>query len=103
MKKQTILLSLVRTKDYFEKTTGFHIPVPKTFKKYLKHQIKIPEFIHVKDHKMYLAQNSYVCEQLVRHGIHEQNETNLVESKIKEAEIVVDIGANIGYFTLTNS
>jgi len=102
LKKETILLCLVRTKDYFEKTAGFHIPVPKTFKKYLRPEIKIqiPEFIHVMGHKIYLAQNSLLSKQLVRYGIHEENETNLVKSKIKEGEIVVDIGANIGYYTL---
>jgi len=100
LEKETILLSITRTKKHFEKIVGLHIPSPKIFLKYLRPEIKIPEFIHVMGHKMYLAQNRYVSKQLVRHGIHEKNETNLVKSKIKEGEIVVDIGANIGYYTL---
>ena len=102
MEKETILLGLGRTKNHFEKIVGAYIPGAKKFKNYLRPrpQIKIPEFIDVMGHKMYLAQNSYVSKRLVRYGIHEENETNLVKSKIKEGEIVVDIGANIGYYSL---
>jgi FkbM family methyltransferase len=57
-----------------------------------------PEIIAVGDHKMYVDDKDSL--RLVVKGIYEPFETTLVASEVREGDVVLDVGANIGYFTL---
>jgi FkbM family methyltransferase len=52
-------------------------------------------------HTMFLnPQDDGVCPSLVQEGCYEPFETELASQEIKPGHVVVDIGANIGYYTL---
>jgi FkbM family methyltransferase len=57
--------------------------------------------ISVQGNKMYVdTRDKAIVPQLVRDGIWEEYETKLFHQIIKPGNVVVDCGANIGYFTL---
>lgn len=49
---------------------------------------------------MLLNQDGYIDNQLINHGIFESNSTNLVLKLVKPGDIVFDVGANIGYYSI---
>ncbi|WP_390553814.1 FkbM family methyltransferase [Singulisphaera acidiphila] len=52
-------------------------------------------------HEMFLdPTDSIVSPMLLRDGYFEPYETTLIESQVKPGDVVLDIGANIGYYTL---
>ena len=58
----------------------------------------IPEFILTDDHKIYLDSKDSLG--LAINPNHEYEETIMIKQQIKKGNNVIDIGANIGYFTL---
>jgi len=60
-------------------------------------QMKL-NFIIVQGHKMFLDSKDSL--NLSLNGTYEEFETELFKKEIKESDIILDIGANIGYFTL---
>jgi len=57
-----------------------------------------PKIVNVLGHKMYLDDLDTL--HLAINGVWEPLETNLVKNTIKEGDVVLNIGANIGYYTL---
>jgi FkbM family methyltransferase len=55
--------------------------------------------VDVQGHMMYLDEMDSLMLS-VNKGVFESVETHLITSSIKEGDVVIDIGANIGYFTL---
>ncbi len=59
-----------------------------------------PNIVDVKGNKMYINPKRNPAIALYDIGGYENVETQLFESHIKEGDVVLDLGANIGYFTL---
>jgi len=56
------------------------------------------KFAIIEGHKMFLDQHDTL--KLSTNGIFEPFETNLVKKAVRKGSVVLDIGANIGYYTL---
>jgi len=69
----------------------------RNFGKFMRSRLK-DEFVEVNGHKMYLDNLDSL--RLFSEGVFEEYETEIVKKIIKEGDVVVDIGANIGYYTL---
>jgi len=65
--------------------------------KFLLSRVK-PDFIIIDGHKLFLDKLDSLG--LFLHRSYEEYETEIVKKIIKKGETVVDVGANIGYFTL---
>lgn len=62
------------------------------------HQNFKPDFIIIQNQKMFLDSKDSL--QLSLNGIYGEFETEIVKNEIKPNDVVIDIGAHIGYFTL---
>ena len=62
------------------------------------HQNFKPNLINIQNQKMFLDQKDSL--QLSLNGVYGEFETEIVKNEIKPNDVVIDIGAHIGYFTL---
>ena len=60
----------------------------------------IPEKCQVLGRTMYLQKKGPQFRQLAKYGIYEKETTEYFLENVSEGDVVLDIGANIGYFTL---
>ena len=57
--------------------------------------------IEVQNHRMYLdTRDTGVAPHLIMNGVYEEFETQVFRSMVKPGMVVLDVGANIGYYTL---
>lgn len=60
--------------------------------------------VEVEGSKMYVdSRDSEIATSLLRWGLYEKYETALFKKLVKDGMVVVDVGANIGYFTILAS
>src|SRR3990167_1916537 len=69
----------------------------KIIKEFVLKHIK-SNFAMVQGHKMLLDSKDSL--NLSLYGIYEEYETELIQKEIQKGDVVLDIGANIGYYTL---
>jgi FkbM family methyltransferase len=63
----------------------------------------IPEKLELQDGIIYLNKKDAVISGALMFGVYENNEINSWRNKIKDSSVVLDIGGNIGIYTLTAS
>ncbi|MDP2946932.1 MAG: FkbM family methyltransferase [Nanoarchaeota archaeon] len=91
----------------YQKFAGFlssfnlgRIPPLKRLHKFLKIHLR-PKFVKTQGYKVFIDRRDFkVSSYLLEDRVYESLETDLVKSQINKGDIVIDIGANIGYYTL---
>ncbi len=78
-----------------------------TCEKYIRkhhHDLKNEITIEVNDYKMVVdTMDKGLSHDLIVHGIREYYATNFIKNFIKTGDVIVDIGANIGYYVILES
>jgi len=95
---KTFILILYRKIARFLGILGLRrISLLRDVNRYLDANIK-PDFVEIDGHKIFL--DKFDSLHLYRRGHYEEYETEIIKKIIKKGDIVLDVGANIGYFTL---
>jgi FkbM family methyltransferase len=91
----------------YQKFAGFlsglklgKIPLSKQIHGFLKVHLR-PKFVKVQGYKIFINRKDFkISSYLLENRTYESAETELVKNQINKGDIVVDMGANVGYYTL---
>lgn len=98
--KKKLFLILKKLVNYFSTSKLGKIPFLKTIHDFCYYNTK-PTSVIVNGYKLFInPKDKVLSDVLIRDNIWESMETNYFLSKIKKGNIILDIGANIGYYTL---
>jgi len=95
--KKLFLKIYKKINPILENNGKFKIPFSIKIQRFLFSKAK-SNIVHIQGHKMFLDPNDSLNFSI--DGIWEETLTNYVKKIIKEGDVVLDIGANMGYFTL---
>jgi len=83
--------------------SGFNLGKISSLKRlheFLKAHLR-PKFVKAQGYKFFIDRRDFtISSHLIENKIYEPIETELVKSQINKGDIIIDIGANIGYYTL---
>ncbi len=92
LKNKGMYWSIIHRLYKFSKVKKVILPIVN----YLK-----PEYLVIDGHKLYIDKwDTAVSQELILSGKWEEYETSLFKRSIKKGDVVLDIGAHIGYYTL---
>lgn len=101
--KRALFSSYMKVTNAFSEKGLKNMPGIKSLHKFL-YKIMEPQGIIqiiVNDHKMFVnTQDKVIVPSLIIYGVWEKFETDLFYKIVKPGDVVVDVGANIGYYTL---
>jgi FkbM family methyltransferase len=91
----------------YQKFSGFlsnlglkKIPLLKRLHKFLKVHLR-PKSVRAQGYKFFIDRRDFkVSSYLLKNKVHEPLETDLVKNQINKGDVVIDVGANIGYYAL---
>ena len=101
MNAKNLLFKIYRNyRLYFNQRQGIGLGKIYPFNKILKKSKEFlkPDFCYAQEHKIYLDKRDSM--DLSINSVYGVLETNIIKNEIKNGDVVIDLGASIGYYTL---
>ncbi len=69
----------------------------------VRHALNLPNFPHSISMEVHATTDIHISKEIAGNGIWEPDETRFIIDVLRRGDIFVDVGANIGYFTIIGS